>query len=198
MGAVPLDKVDGDILTAADINQMNSARAGFFRPLDPTTRDEDDNVEDLGTPSRRWKRLHSNEATFGSTDNVTIGGKTLTQILEDNVIDTNATEQILNNSQVGTTLLSSSFIKQAGDLIIRVLVTGQSTGASLTIALSGGKVESRAYELPWPVGNIRGSSISEFTEWFDVSSVANGANINIDITSDFSVLSSVFVFKNAF
>jgi len=208
MGVIPGPFADGDILTAANVNQMNSARAGFLRPIDPSSLNEDDNVEDLGTPSTRWKRLHANEATFGSTDNVTIGGKTLTQILEENVIDTNATQELFNNTVVNSTvLLSNSFIKASGDLIMRVTITARPGSPfqanEIVIALTGGKVESRAYPEALSTGTVRGGNISEFTDWFDLSQVSDGATVNVDITAlgtiaGASVSAKTIVFKNAF
>jgi hypothetical protein len=201
MGVLPLNFVDGDILTAANVNQMNSARDGFVHPIDPATRDEDDNVQDLGSASNRWKRLHANEATFGSTDDVTIGAKTLTQILEDNQIDAYGTEELFNNSQSGILLLSNSFIKASGDKIVRVMVTAiplVNFVGSITIAFTNGKTESRGYSAVTAEGANRGGSISYFTDIFDISSVSDGATIQIDVTAGVAVTSSTFVFKNAF
>lgn len=208
MGVLPLNFVDGDILTAANVNQMLTARDGFLHPVDPTTRDEDDNVQDLGSASNRWKDLHANGAVFGSKDDVIIGGQTLTQILEENVIDTNATLELFNNTVVNSaTLLSNSFIKASGDLIMRVTITaipGSPFQADeIVIALTGGKVESRAYPEALSTGTIRGSNISEFTDWFDLSQVSDGATVNVDITALGTIVGSTvsaktIVFKNAF
>ncbi len=201
MGVLPANKVPGDILTAAEFNQLLTSRDGFLHPIDPTTRDEDDNVQDLGSASNRWKDLHANGAVFGSKDDVIIGGQTLTQILEDNVIDTYGTEELLSNTQSGTTLISGSFIKAAGDLIVRVQVTAfadNPVSPTVTIAFTNGKVETRTYAGAFGSGPVRINSMSHFIDIFDISNVANGATVQVTVTSTVSVTSTTKVFRNAF
>lgn len=206
MGVLPLNFVDGDILTAANVNQMNTARAGFLKPIDPTTRNEDDNVEDLGSASNRWKDLHANGAVLGSKDDVIIGGQTLTQILEDNRIDSYASLELFR--QVGNVsvnnLLTGNFTKQSGDLILRVMVNATTTdvaASTIFIALSGGIVITREYnEVLVASTSGRTAPISFFQDIFDISGVTDGANINVvvNVNSPFTMSGSAYAFKNAF
>lgn len=206
MGVLPANKVPGDILTAADFNQLLTSRDGFLHPIDPTSRNEDDNIQDLGSASNRWKDVHANGAVLGSKDDVIIGGQTLTQILEDNRIDNNASEELFRNTVTGGTgMLSNSFVKSAGDLLVRILITATSDPAQFTsdirIAFTNGKVETRDYSFVFTSGSARGAPISSFTEWFDISQVANGATVQIDVTAlggAVNINATTYAFKNAF
>ncbi len=206
MGVLPANKVPGDILTAAEFNQLLTARDGFLHPIDPSTRDEDDNIQDLGSASNRWKDLHANGAVLGATDDVIIGGKSLTTILEDNRIDTNASKELFRNTvSGGTVMLTNSFVKSAGDLLVRILITATSDPAQFTsdvrIAFTNGKVETRDYSFVFTSGSLRGAPISSFTEWFDVSQVTNGATVQIDVTAlggGVNINATTYAFKNAF
>lgn len=58
MSTLPPDFINGNILSAGELNTMLSARDGNITPIDPATKVEVDNLYDIGAPTKRFKDGH--------------------------------------------------------------------------------------------------------------------------------------------
>lgn len=190
------DFIQGNVLNASDLNPWLGARVGNVLPFDAATRNEDDNSEDLGSGSVRWRDCHlGRELLVGSTDLIVIGGTTLTQILEDNVIDQNCSDLVFDSGNHDlATDIDTSFVKVDADKLVRIIFGRSDANDSIddNFLLTVGTLPSRTYFKEELGGGI--------TDFFDISGEPNGTlNINVTRISGSGIDALVFrLYKNSF
>ncbi len=211
MATLPPDYVNGNILTAEELNLQKNARDGDLLPIDPTTFNENNELQDLGSDIFRWKGGH-----FKSTDDIFIGGLSLTTILEGNRMDTMASELVLNNSFTNTnTLINSNFTKNSQDKILRVAIGARTVDVgsnikAIKIDIGGGTIvrtyNTMTNEVSTPTAfkSLYGEDTMKhfWMDWFDISALSNGS-INVTVTSDpvdgtGRMYGNVYIYRNGF
>ena len=117
-------------------------------------------------------------------------------------LDANASLELFSQTSSTALMLSDSFVKQAGDKIVRVLITGFSgigvaLGRDFTINVEGiirfyRKIISGTGQA------TEASALTRFQDTFDISQFSDGTTIDVTVTCSSIVDATTKGFKNAF
>jgi hypothetical protein len=188
--SLPALFVDGNGLPSASLNDWMNERDGDMLPIDPTTRDHLDLGGNLGSASFQWGALHVGtvnasgaiaalvsvgaptldvtlQANLPAATAIDVNGTSLESLLEANVIDSVATDEIgsLDTSGSGV-LLNTTFTKVEQDKICRFYVEMlPSNTADIDVTVG---TETRRFG-----GNNNG--FINANDWWDLTQFANGS-----------------------
>lgn len=197
---------DGD----ADVIMQNLRHINYGTTLNPVNDVgvATNNTLDLGSASTKWKNIYYQGILFATNGtSFDIGGQTLTQFVEDLMLDTNATEELLSaNPASATTLLNANFTKGVDDKILRIAITG---GADITPLLLRNNISidiaASTIVRNWDDVDISkaltaggtgaATGVTIFQDWFDISGLSNGS-VNVTVTSVASFTGTVRIFRN--
>ena len=182
--------VDGNVLTAGELNDWMNERDGIMFPISPSTRNPETLVHNLGSFSFEWGSIFVGtaevsaamvagtsmeaptlevtlQANLPAASAIDVDGTSLETLLEDNVIDSVATDQIgsLDTSGSGV-LLDTTFTKVEQDKICGFYVEMlPATTADIDVTIG---TETRRFG-----GNNNG--FVNANDWWDLTQFANGS-----------------------
>ncbi|KKN68327.1 hypothetical protein LCGC14_0452030 [marine sediment metagenome] len=189
--------VDGNVLNAAELNDWMNERDGILFPISPSTRNPETLVHNLGSASFEWNQFFV--ATINATlqvnlpaaANIDVDGTSLETLLEDNVIDSVATDQIGSLDTVGSgVLLNTTFTKVEQDKICRFYVEMEpATSADIDVTVG---TETRRFG-----GNNAGFVSSN--DWWDLTQFANGSVVlKVEVIGVGNAAVNARFYRNAF